>query len=61
MRTGSSFSKQVARLTELGLSELVGGSVGLQTSRTMSSSVVCSQPLPASSLRSEKDGRMCER
>ena len=61
MRTGSSFSKQVARPTELGLSDLVGGSVGLRTSRTISSSVVCSQPLFANSLMSERDGLLCER
>ena len=60
MRTGSSFSKRAARPTELGLSDLVGGSVGLRTSRTMPSSVVCSRPLPASSLMSEMDGRLCE-
>ena len=60
MRTGSSFSKQAARPTEFGLSELVGGSVGLRMSRTMSSSVVCSQPLPASSWTSEREGRLSE-
>ena len=57
MRTGSSFSKQAARPTELGLSDLVGGSVGLRTSRTTSSSVVCSRPLSASSSMSEREGR----
>ena len=60
MRTGSSFSTQAARPTELALSDLVGGSVGLRTSRTMSSSVVCSRPFPASSYMSERDGRLCE-
>ena len=60
MRTGLSFSKQAASPTKLGLSDLVGGSVGLRTSRTMLSSVVCSLCLPASSLMSERDGRLCE-
>ena len=60
MRTGSSFSKQAARPTELGLSYLVGGSVVLLTSRTMSSSIVYSRPLPASSLMSERERRLCE-
>ena len=60
MRTGSSFSKQAARPTEFGLSDLVGGSVGFRTSRTMSSSVVCSRPLPASSRISEGAGRLGE-
>ena len=53
-------SKQPARPTELGLPDLVGGSAGLQMSRTMSSLVVCSRPLPGSSWMSERDGRLCE-
>ena len=60
MQTGSSFSKQASRPTELGLPDLVSGSVGLRTSRTMSSSVVCNRPLPASYWMSERDGRLCE-
>ena len=60
MRSGSSISKQAARPTELGLSDLVVGSVGLRTSRTMSSSVVCRRPLPASSWMSEREGRLSE-
>ena len=60
MRTGSSFSRQATRTIEVGLSDLVGGSVGSRTSRTMSSSVVCSRPLPASSWISEGEGRLCE-
>ena len=60
MRTGSSFSKQAARPTELGLSDPVGGGVGSRTSRAMSSSVVCSRPLRASSWMSEREGRLCE-
>ena len=60
MRTGSSFSKQAARPTELVFPELVGGGVGLRTSRTMSSSVVCSGPLRASSWMSERERRLCE-
>ena len=60
MRTGSSCSKQATRPTELGLSDLVGGSVGIRTSRTMSSSVVCSPPLPTSSWMFEREGRLCE-
>ena len=60
MRTGSSFSKQGARPTELGLSAVVGGSVGLHMIQTISSSVLCSRPLPASALMSERDGRLFE-
>ena len=60
MQTGSSFSKQAARLTELGLSALVRGSVGLRTSTMMSLSVVCRRPLPARSWISEREGRLCE-
>ena len=59
MRTGSSFNKQAARPTELGASG-VGGGVGLRTSRTRSSSVVCNRHLPASSWMSENEGRLCE-
>ena len=55
MRTGSSFSKQAARPTDLGLSDLVGGSVGLWTSRMTSPSVACSRPLYASYWISERD------
>ena len=54
MRTGLSFSKQAACPIELGLSDLVGGGVGLRTSRTMSSSVVSNRPLPAISWVSER-------
>ena len=60
MRIGSSFNKQAARPTELGLSDFVGGGVGLRTSKTMSSSVVCNCPIPASSWMSEREGRLCE-
>ena len=60
MPTGSSFSKQAARPTELGLSDLVGGSVGLRTNTTMSASVVCGRPLPVSSWMSEREERLCE-
>ena len=60
MRTGSSFSRQAVRPTELGLSDLVGGVAGLRTSRTMASSVACSRPLPASSWMYEREGRLCE-
>ena len=60
MRMGSSFNKQAARPTELGSADVVGGGVGLRTSRTMSSSVVCDRPLPASSWMSENEGRLCE-
>ena len=35
MRTGSLFSMQAAHPRELGLSDLVGGGVGLRTSRTI--------------------------
>ena len=61
MLTGYSLSRQASRPTELGLSGLVGGSVGLRTSRMMSSSVVCSRPVSDSSLMSERDGLLCER
>ena len=60
MRTGSSFSKQGARPTELGLTAVVGGSVRLHMIKTISSSVVCSRPLPDRSLMSERDGRLFE-
>ena len=60
MRIGSSFNKQEARPTELGSSDVVGGGVRLRTSKTMSSSVVCDRPLPASSWMSENEGRLCE-
>ena len=60
MQTGFSFSKQATRPTEWGLADLVGDSVGLRTSRTLSSSVVCSRPLPASYWTSEREGRLCE-
>ena len=60
MRTGSSFSKQAAHPTEMGLSDLDGGGVGLRMSGTMSSSVVYNRPLPASSWMSEREGRVCE-
>ena len=50
-------SKQLA---PLGLSDLDGGGVGLRTNRTMSTSVVCNQPLPASSWMSERKGRLCK-
>ena len=48
--------KQAARPTELGSEDVVSGGVMLRTSRTMSSSVVCNRPLPASSWMSEREG-----
>ena len=60
MRTGSSFSKQAPRSTELSLSDLVSSGVGIRMSRTMSSLVVCNRPLPASSWIFERKGGLCE-
>ena len=60
MRMGSSFNRQAARPTELGSSDVVDGGVGLRTSRTMSSLVVCNRPLSASFWTSEREGRLCE-
>ena len=60
IRMGSSFNKQAARPTEQGSSDVFGGGVGWRTSKTMSSSVVCNRPLPASSWMSEMTGRLCE-
>ena len=60
MRIGSSFNKQAARPTALGSSNVVGGGVGLRTSRTMSSPVVCSRHIPASSWMSDREGHLCE-
>ena len=60
MRMGSSFNKQAAHPTELGSVDIVGGGVGLRTSRTKSSLVVCNLPLSASSWMSEREGRLCE-
>ena len=57
---GSSFNKRAARPTELGSADVVSGGVGLRTSRTMSLSVVCNRPLPASSWMSEREGRLCD-
>ena len=59
MRIGLSFNKQAACVTELGATG-VGGGVGLRTSRTTSSSVVCNHPLPARSWMSEREGRWCK-
>ena len=60
MGTGSLFSKQAARTTEFGLPELVGGSIMLRTSRTMSSSIECNRPLSGSSWMSEREGQLGE-
>ena len=60
MRMGLSFNKQAERPTEQCSADVVTGCIGLRTSRTMSSSVVCNRPLPASSWMSEKEGRLCE-
>ena len=60
MRIGLSFNKQAACVTELGATG-VGGGVGLRTSRTTSSSVVCKRLLPASSLMSERGGTLVRR
>ena len=59
MRIGLSFNKQAARPTELGASG-IGGGVGLRTSNTISSSVVCRLPIFTSSWVSEREGRLCE-